>query len=83
MVDKRLPAGVDLAARYSAGRSNFPLVIDITFDFRSDTDPRECRISIERIGSDSLRGVFRRRAQESSAPRPLLDDEDRLQVAEW
>lgn len=33
--------------------------------------------------SDRLRGVFRRRAQESSAPVELLDDVDRLRVAEW
>jgi hypothetical protein len=33
--------------------------------------------------SDLLRGVFRRRAQESSPPVALLDDVDRVRVAEW
>ena len=33
--------------------------------------------------SDRLGGVFRRRAPESSAPLALLDDVDRLRVAEW
>ena len=42
MVDRRLPAGVDLAARCTAAAAtSFPFdeMIDITFDFRSDTPP--------------------------------------------
>ena len=41
MKDKRLRAGIDVGARQNASRPAVPLVamIDITFDFRSDTPP--------------------------------------------